>query len=437
MRKTYCEKDANNLTPGEILVSTMTQPELMKGMINAAAFITDEGGLLCHAAIIARELQKPCIIGTKIATKILEDGDLVEVDADSGIVKILEKKKNIFEESWQIGATRNMPLWHDILCLYGWEDNMRDYDVDEKCKCLFVIENATHATMFMQAENQKKYFEATAKLCKDGKTVKKLRKKYELYARDVQKNLEELMKEESVENLETFLKDYQRFTAGLWITTGFGRIGTENLQKALIETGIKQQKIPEYISILTYPEEHTPLFISQKDILILAEKIQSGKKIKREKEIATWLENHKYIPVNYCEDPWTKEDVERQLDDILEQDCKEALEKFNKSHADKLKQKKNLQQELNQDICDISDALAEATSLNEYRKNIFCRLSYSIRFFFEKMMKKIGSSDWRDAYYCTPEELLQIMRGEKIDISKIKEDRKKCVFVREQDTIVW
>lgn len=437
MKKTYCEKDANNLTPGEILVSTMTQPELMKGMINAAAFITDEGGLLCHAAIIARELQKPCIIGTKIATKILEDGDLVEVDADNGVVNILENKKNIFEQNWQIGATRNMPLWHDILCLYGWEDNMRDYGVDEKCKCLFVIENATHATMFMQAENQKKYFEATAKLCKDGKTVKKLRKKYELYARDVQKNLEELMKEESVENLETFLKDYQRFTAGLWITTGFGRIGTENLQKALIETGIKQQKIPEYISILTYPEEHTPLFISQKDILILAEKIQSGKKIKREKEIATWLENHKYIPVNYCEDPWTKEDVERQLDDILEQDCKEALEKLNKSHADKLKQKKNLQQELNQDICDISDALAEATSLNEYRKNIFCRLSYSIRFFFEKMMKKIGSSDWRDAYYCTPEEMLEIMRGEKIEISKIKEDRKKCVFVREQDTIVW
>lgn len=87
VRKTYSEKDANALLPGEILVASMTQPELMRGMMNAAAFITDEGGLLCHAAIIARELKKPCIIGTKIATKVLKDGDLVEVDADAGVVR--------------------------------------------------------------------------------------------------------------------------------------------------------------------------------------------------------------------------------------------------------------------------------------------------------------------------------------------------------------
>jgi pyruvate,water dikinase len=46
---------------------------------------------MCHASIIARELKKPCIIGTKIATKVLKDGDLVEVDANEGIVKILNK----------------------------------------------------------------------------------------------------------------------------------------------------------------------------------------------------------------------------------------------------------------------------------------------------------------------------------------------------------
>jgi phosphoenolpyruvate synthase/pyruvate phosphate dikinase len=51
---------------------------------------TDEGGITCHAAIVARELNKPCIIGTKIATQVLKDGMLVEVDANEGIVKILE-----------------------------------------------------------------------------------------------------------------------------------------------------------------------------------------------------------------------------------------------------------------------------------------------------------------------------------------------------------
>ncbi len=76
----------------EILVTSMTTPEFVPLMKRAKAIITDEGGLLCHAAIIAREMEKPCIIGTKIATQVLKDGDLVEVDAEKGIVNILEKK---------------------------------------------------------------------------------------------------------------------------------------------------------------------------------------------------------------------------------------------------------------------------------------------------------------------------------------------------------
>ena len=60
-------------------------------MRRAKAIITDEGGLTCHAAIISRELGIPCIIGTKIATKVLKDGDMVEVDANKGIVKKIKK----------------------------------------------------------------------------------------------------------------------------------------------------------------------------------------------------------------------------------------------------------------------------------------------------------------------------------------------------------
>lgn len=85
--------DMKKVNPGDILVSPMTIPEFVPAMEKAAAFITDEGGILCHAAIISREMRKPCIIGTKMATKILRDGDLVEVDADQGVVKILARKK--------------------------------------------------------------------------------------------------------------------------------------------------------------------------------------------------------------------------------------------------------------------------------------------------------------------------------------------------------
>ena len=80
-----------NFNRGDILVSISTSPVLMPIIQKAAAIVTDEGGVTCHAAIVARELKKPCIIGTKFATQILKDGDLVEVDAERGIVKIIER----------------------------------------------------------------------------------------------------------------------------------------------------------------------------------------------------------------------------------------------------------------------------------------------------------------------------------------------------------
>jgi len=81
------DKKINN---GEILVTTNSQPSMAQIMSMAGAFITDIGGITSHAAIMAREMRKPCVIGTGNATKMLQDGDLVEVDADNGIVKIVE-----------------------------------------------------------------------------------------------------------------------------------------------------------------------------------------------------------------------------------------------------------------------------------------------------------------------------------------------------------
>jgi pyruvate,water dikinase len=68
----------------------MTFPSMIMAMERAAAFVTDEGGILCHAAIIAREMKKPCVIATKNATKAFKDGDLIEVDANTGIVRKIE-----------------------------------------------------------------------------------------------------------------------------------------------------------------------------------------------------------------------------------------------------------------------------------------------------------------------------------------------------------
>ncbi len=82
-------KDMEKVRNGDVLVTQMTTPEYVPAMKRAAGFVTDEGGLTCHAAIVSREMKKPCIIGTKIATQVLKDGDRVEVDAIRGIIKKL------------------------------------------------------------------------------------------------------------------------------------------------------------------------------------------------------------------------------------------------------------------------------------------------------------------------------------------------------------
>ncbi len=79
--------DLKKMNQGDILLSETTYPALVPAMKKAGAIVTNVGGLTCHAAIVARELKIPCIVGTKIATKIFKDGDRVVVDTSRGIIK--------------------------------------------------------------------------------------------------------------------------------------------------------------------------------------------------------------------------------------------------------------------------------------------------------------------------------------------------------------
>ena len=91
VRRIMGHKDISKIKEGEILVAPMTMPDFIPAMKKASAFVTDEGSLACHAAIIAREMKKPCIVGTKIATQLLKDDMEIEVDANNGFIKIIKK----------------------------------------------------------------------------------------------------------------------------------------------------------------------------------------------------------------------------------------------------------------------------------------------------------------------------------------------------------
>ena len=84
-------KEIDRVNEGDVLVTVMTRPDYVPAMRKAVAIVTDEGGITSHAAIVSRELKIPCVIGTKISTRVLRDGDYVQVNANHGVVKILKR----------------------------------------------------------------------------------------------------------------------------------------------------------------------------------------------------------------------------------------------------------------------------------------------------------------------------------------------------------
>ena len=105
VRVAHSPDDAEGVTKGHVLLATMTTPAFGPSLWEVAAIVTDEGGLLCHAAVISREMGTPCVVGTAKATRVLQSGDLVEVDAS-------RERPTIRKVPWQKGVRRpSPPLW--------------------------------------------------------------------------------------------------------------------------------------------------------------------------------------------------------------------------------------------------------------------------------------------------------------------------------------
>ncbi len=94
---------------GDIMVTAMTSPDMVPAMTRAAAIVTDEGGMTCHAAIVARELGIPCIVGTSNATQKLAEGMLVSVDGNTGVVTEGAEQKTDEVKAAPITMGRSVP----------------------------------------------------------------------------------------------------------------------------------------------------------------------------------------------------------------------------------------------------------------------------------------------------------------------------------------
>jgi phosphoenolpyruvate synthase/pyruvate phosphate dikinase len=207
--------EIHKMNKGDIMVAHTTNPNLMQAIFISGGIITDEGGMACHAAIVARELKKPCIIGTKIATQVLKDGDLVEVDADSGVVRILERKSDI----------------NVLTNIFSREKSLYYFDLWNQCDrkgaemffglryepILFIIspKGKKGSVWYWGANMDKVNAAALQKL--NGEEGKQLFQKMMSEIEIAWKNLEPYAKGKSIENLNE-LKNYQRELLRYWQT---------------------------------------------------------------------------------------------------------------------------------------------------------------------------------------------------------------------------
>lgn len=337
-----------------------------------------------------------------------------------------EEQLQYDNSDWFLTITRNMSFWHQCLSDEGHYHNTKDFGVNAKLQVLHITVDSTQTSCFMTNPNYTEYAKAVLDAVSSEKAIKNLKIKYFELAKKLESSLSQVKKNLTITSLDNFIKEYRRFTSGLMITATLGRSGAEKLTALLKGLGYKDNEIPEINAVITYPDKHTPLFNSQLDLLRIGIKVQNGeiknKGIKQALEI--WLSQHSYIPVNFCEDPWTFIDAKNQLENFLKKDCMKEYEFAEQGHNERVEKARKLIKKINDNqVKVLAHAVAEGTFLNEFRKNIFSKISLDYRSIFKQIAIRGGSKNWRDCFFLTPYEMMDIVLGESISIPIIVKER--------------
>lgn len=332
----------------------------------------------------------------------------------------------LFGKEWQILVSRNMSFWHQYLSGVSHANQSGQFGVKIGLEMVSVSENGTRTHVFGYPENITAYSKAVLQAFATPAKVQAMKKRYETFARQLLRSTEKAVQQKSVRSWKIFIKEYAHYTIGLTITTVLGREGQIRLHALLEKKGFSEQKITGLIGSITYPQQHTPLMQSQLDLLAIGARVQNQKisVFRQTALLQGWLKKHQYIPVNFCDEPWTLTDAQKQLQKLLESNCSKRLQELNKAHAAKKNlAKKTLRKLKTAAIGSLAYALAEGTFLNEYRKNVFSRVSLLYRPLFAEIAQRGGSSNWRDCFSLTPDEMTKLLEGKKLDVARIVKDR--------------
>ncbi len=242
--------------------------------------------------------------------------------------------------NWELGATRNVSFWHQWISSLGHFNRTTDFGINSRLQQAAITIDGTQTSLFVRPENILEYSAAVLQLVGTMHDIEKLKARYRTFSDELFFSLDVLQRETHTANWDDFMEKFTRFCAGFYLTATIGRAGMAALTGLLKKQGIAAVDIPEIIALVTYPDEHTPLFKSRLDLLGIGAKVQNG--IRHEEKdalLAEWLKDHGCIPVNFCEDPWTPDDALKQLDELLHKDCESELRRFNREHKNKVEQK--------------------------------------------------------------------------------------------------
>lgn len=326
-------------------------------------------------------------------------------------------------KKWVVGATRNASFLNNLM-LAGYVKTPL-FKAPEFPSCIFITKDGTKTNYIFEEEGWNKFGEGLVRLCSNPKRVESLEKKYRKFAINFLNSVNKFNSDITAKNFDVFLENYKLFGAGLVITLMMGRSVFDALKNRLEKLEIKN--IDEVIGYITYPDIHTPLSVSRIELLKIAKKRCDDKWL--DKELDAWLDKFGHIPVNFAEEPWLIEDAREQLRQI-DNNPDQALELMMLNHKSKLKEKRKILRNINdKPVRDFANALATTTILNEFRKNIFCKVSLEYRKAYQKISEKAGGTHWRDCFYLTPVEMKNIILGKKINILQKKEKTLLGVFL--------
>jgi rifampicin phosphotransferase len=441
------EKDFHQFQEGEILVTGMTRAEYVPLMRKAGAIITDEGGVTCHAAIISRELGKPCIIGTKVATQVLKDGDKVEVDAENGVVRILNKNSNeikINYDEWKFEFRQRD--FQPILMADQWSKSLYKYFSKEAgldvphFDCVF----GGDSRGYNKIEQKTKFIGKFLKACEDDKYLQFLFKKILKRVNEIDKLTLEISRKKH-KNKKEILMDWKIFNElFLQIIPWFYYpyyISEENFLTNKVKKGLLKYKkeiekitdINNALLILSYPSKDNKLQEEQNDLYQIVKFVLENKNYKTSSKLRkmtdsyldkySWMTTFIELPLELS----NKSDLNKKINDSIKNNFLKEFEIREERKIENHKLEERILKIIKENkslIKDIKNAKYLGWILSASVEDLFLALSRLIPF-YKKIAKNIGVkySDW---IYFTADEIEDMLLRKKIEYDLIA--RKKSYF---------